>query len=234
MSRLIALCSPAMGSGKSTVAEHLVAEHGFHPVAFAAPIKRMTEALLRAIGIPGTVVDRYVRGDLKEKPIYDIGAFLPRYADVMIEALGPLPSHIDMPQGVLRDILYQWGVETVIPGVTSRRIQQTIGTEVGRDRIHSDLWADMGIDEAKGLMASGWSVVVDDMRFPNELRKVRDSGGIPVRVVRPGTTVAVAHASEGQLDTAEMPSLINDRTVGELLLDADSLVRDLSWVSTIK
>lgn len=45
---LIGLCSPAMGSGKSTVADYLVRHHGFSRVALATPLKMMTTALLSA------------------------------------------------------------------------------------------------------------------------------------------------------------------------------------------
>lgn len=60
------------GSGKSTVAKHLVAAHGFTLVKFAGPLK----AMLRALGLG----DRELEGDLKEKPHPLLGGCPPRYA----------------------------------------------------------------------------------------------------------------------------------------------------------
>ena len=66
MTSLIALCSPAMRSGKSTVAEHLVDSFGFQKVSFATPIKAMTVALLEAAGANPEEIERRVYGDLKD------------------------------------------------------------------------------------------------------------------------------------------------------------------------
>jgi hypothetical protein len=56
---IIGLCGLA-GSGKSTAARHLEAEHGFVILPFAGPLKRMA----RAFGLTA----REMSGDLKEAP----------------------------------------------------------------------------------------------------------------------------------------------------------------------
>ena len=64
--RLIALYAPAPQSGKSTVAEHLEARHGFETVKFAGPLKDMIRCLLfDHCGISHAMTERYVDGDLK-------------------------------------------------------------------------------------------------------------------------------------------------------------------------
>lgn len=179
--RLIALCSPAMGSGKSVVAAHLVERHGFVHLKFAGILKNMARAMLRGIGIPDPMIERYVEGDLKE---------------------------------------------TVIPevGVTSRFLQQRLGTEFGRNCIREDLWAHLTQQAARRHLADGRSVVIDDMRFTNELEKVVEIGGHPIRIVRPGVTVAGgAHVSEGQLDGIMMLRIDNDGTIDDLKRKADTL-----------
>ena len=47
---LIGLYSPAAGSGKSTVADYLVTQHGFTHLSFAEPLKTMISALLIDFG----------------------------------------------------------------------------------------------------------------------------------------------------------------------------------------
>lgn len=68
---LIALVGLA-GSGKSTVAKHLTANHGYRVEKFAAPLKDM----LRAFGL----TDAHIEGDLKEVPCDLLGGRTPRYA----------------------------------------------------------------------------------------------------------------------------------------------------------
>ena len=71
MTRLIALTGYA-GSGKSTVAKHLVEKHGFTLVKFAGPLKNM----MRALGLG----DREIEGDLKEQPHPLLCGETPRHA----------------------------------------------------------------------------------------------------------------------------------------------------------
>jgi hypothetical protein len=53
------------GHGKDTAAAGLF-EHGFTPMKFAAPLKRMLESHLDYLGISQDIVERMVDGDLKE------------------------------------------------------------------------------------------------------------------------------------------------------------------------
>lgn len=71
MTRLIALTGYA-GSGKSTVARHLVNSHGFTLVKFAGPLKQM----MRCLGLG----DREIEGDLKEQPHPVLCGRSPRWA----------------------------------------------------------------------------------------------------------------------------------------------------------
>jgi hypothetical protein len=66
---LIGLYSPAMGSGKSEIAKHLVFNHRFKLIKFAAPLKDMTRVLLAHMGVHPSQIERHVEGDLKEHPV---------------------------------------------------------------------------------------------------------------------------------------------------------------------
>lgn len=75
---LIALTSPAMGSGKSEAAKALTGE-GFEPAKFAGVLKGMTRTFLASgLGLDVETVERMVEGDLKEREIAAIGT-TPRY-----------------------------------------------------------------------------------------------------------------------------------------------------------
>jgi nucleoside-triphosphatase THEP1 len=145
MTRLIALTGYA-GSGKSTVARHLVEAHKFTLVKFAGPLK----AMMRCLGLG----DREIEGDLKEKP------------------------------------------HPVLCGKSPRHAMQTLGTDWGRDRIGRDLWVNAGIEATHRALDQGGSVVIDDCRFENEAKAVRQLGGRVFRIHRPGVGPITAHSSE--------------------------------------
>lgn len=78
--RLVALTSPAMGSGKSEVAKVLTNEEGFEPVKFAAGLKAMTRTFLAQLGIDDPhQIERMVEGDLKQAPIEGLDGVTTRH-----------------------------------------------------------------------------------------------------------------------------------------------------------
>ena len=105
---------------------------------------------------------------------------------------GETPADIDrMIEGDLKE-------EPCFYGVTPRHLMQTLGTDWGRGLIREDFWVDMvGLTIADAL-GNGHSVVVDDVRFQNEVDMIRLLGGSVVYVYRaerdrnPGS-----HPSEG-------------------------------------
>jgi hypothetical protein len=63
---------------------------------------------------------------------------------------------------------------------TPRLALQLMGTEVGRKIFHEDLWIISLLNRARGQD----KVVVTDVRFKNEIKCIRESGGFVVRVKR--------------------------------------------------
>ena len=181
---LVALCSPAMGSGKTTAAQHLIHDHGFVKIAFADPLKKMTIALLQCAGMDEEEITARVYGARKEETI-------------------PLLDR------------------------SSRYLQQVIGTEFGRELVHPDIWIKIAMAAVDQWHELGFNVVVDDMRFANELEAVRAAGGHPLRIFRPGCEVTRSHASEGALDHETMPQIVNDSTIPVLTAQVDAWLASL-------
>lgn len=74
-----------------------------------------------------------------------------------------------------------WANRLNMPGLTPRLVLQLWGTEVARKAFHDDTW----IASLENKLARAHNdIVITDVRFPNEIRAVRDAGGIVIRVVR--------------------------------------------------
>ena len=109
--------------------------------------------------------------------------------------------------------------EAIIPeiGVSARHMMQTLGTEWGRACIHPDFWVMIARAETQRIMADGRSVVIDDVRFPNEAAMVFELGGELWRIERPGVSYDGDHSSEGGLEEITPDRVIvNDGTITQL------------------
>lgn len=81
-----------------------------------------------------------------------------------------------------RDQVDTWWAERLkMPNLTPRWILQYWGTEVCRKAFHDDIW--IASLENK-LRTSKDDIVISDCRFPNEIKSIRNAGGIVIRVVR--------------------------------------------------
>ena len=92
----------------------------------------------------------------------------------MLKAVGLTDEHVD---GSLKETPCE-----LLGGATPRHAMQTLGTEWGRELLHPDLWIILWRSRARSTPL----VVVDDVRFPNEVEAVRAEGGTIWRVNRPG------------------------------------------------
>jgi len=86
--------------------------------------------------------------------------------------------------------------------ISPRVVMQTLGTEWGRGIIHPDIWADLCAEHIDRILDSGYRVVVDDLRYPNEWRMLKTFGAFVMNLHRPGAQPLNDHPSEGAL-TAE-------------------------------
>ncbi len=119
----------------------------------------------------------------------------------MIEALGYDRSLLDGPARAKEVPLEAFN------GRTLREAMQTLGTEWGRVQFGDDFWVNMWEREAEKYER----IVVDDVRFPNEAAKIKELGGLIVRLRRAGAGAGVnaGHASE-QVDLITPDITINN------------------------
>lgn len=80
-------------------------------------------------------------------------------------------------------------------GRSPRQAMQWLGTEWGRDLMSSTFWVDAWRDQAMRHSR----VVVDDVRFPNEVEAIKAMGGALIRVVRPALVAGDTHISENHI-----------------------------------
>jgi len=107
-----------------------------------------------------------------------------------------------------------------------RFLLQYVGTDVIRQR-DPDHWVKRLEEEARGLLDQGYSIIVSDVRFPNEADLVRRLGGQILKVVRPGSQDDDPHPSEVLVDEIETDFTIETDDVDELKARARQLAEEV-------
>lgn len=98
-------------------------------------------------------------------------------------------------------------------GKTPRQMMQTLGTDWGRDLVHPEIWVKLWL---RKVHASKNHIVVDDVRFPNEVGTIHGMGGEVWRVTRPGTAT-MGHESEAHVATLNADvTIFNESDLHEL------------------
>lgn len=99
---------------------------------------------------------------------------------------------------------------------TYRYLLTYIGTDLIRDRLHPNAWVIATLAEYKN--SDNW--LISDLRFNNELKAIKDKGGITIRVNRDNRTFlnTIPHASETELDNAHFDYYLNNNSSIEALI----------------
>ena len=84
-----------------------------------------------------------------------------------------------------------WAERLEIPTLTPRWVLQYWGTDVLRNHFHDDIW--IASLENK-LRKTTDDIVISDCRFPNEIKAIKNQGGIVIRVVRGDDPDWMSHA----------------------------------------
>jgi hypothetical protein len=111
----------------------------------------------------------------------------------------PIKAMLSAGLGIHMDAPY-WSSrkEEIIPalGKSPRQMMQTLGTEWGRQLVHTNLWVTLARDQ---LLRRGPGMIVSDIRFENEATWVRDIGGVIIHVVRGDAPAVSKHLSENSI-----------------------------------
>ena len=113
-----------------------------------------------------------------------------------------------------------WAERLDMPNLTPRLVLQLWGTEVGRQAFHDDIW--IASLENK-LRKSAGDVVITDCRFPNEVRAIKNAGGIVVWVNRGALPEWYQYAYDANR---------GDQTAAERLKEYNIHASETAWVST--
>jgi len=117
------------------------------------------------------------------------------------------------------DELEQWTM-------TAREYMQWFGTEGHRAYFGDNFWVDAALP--LDTDHSDRFIVVTDMRFPNEVQRIVDLGGITVKVERDSLTSFGDHPSEQNIDGMIDYFLDNNGTMEDLEVNVHRLFSNLS------
>lgn len=101
--------------------------------------------------------------------------------------------------------------------LTFRELLQRYGTESHRDIFGEDFWVDITLPNAPARYL-GRNVVITDLRFKNESRRIRELGGKIVKITRPPvnndrTGLATNDVGNTDLHTSEVIDFATDYTL---------------------
>ncbi len=202
-------------TGKTTAAHHLapLLDKECRIVPMAMVLRDEVEAFLRAVGADESVPLVYGCQDDKIRVFYlderQAMAHCPKWLHFVSEN---------------REIQNQPGQTAV----TVRRILQWWGTEYRRDQ-DPDYWTRAWGRKVEQLDLAHLHVLVDDVRFMNELQVIKEHGGLIVKIERPGFDGANNHASETSLDAYHDWDgiLLNNGTLDEFKAKVEQLAAQL-------
>lgn len=104
-------------------------------------------------------------------------------------------------------------VEVADLGKTPRQMMQTLGSDWGRNLVHPEIWVNLWLRQVMGTKNH---VVVDDVRFPNEIETIHGLGGEVWRINRPGIP-EMGHESERHVTSLAVDvNIFNEHGLQEL------------------
>lgn len=121
----------------------------------------------------------------------------------------------------MNDPYWQSRKEEPIPvfGKSPRELMQTLGTEWGRDQVNPQIWVILA--HHFRMNDPNTALIVPDIRFENEARWIRDSGGLIVRIERDNLSTVKKHSSEAGIKVLPQDLVVkNNGTLEDLQVAA--------------
>ncbi len=113
----------------------------------------------------------------------------------------------------LNELVKMYGWEVAKAKDEVRRLLQVLGTEVGRQQIHQDVWVWRLFNQIK----EGERIVIPDVRFPNEAKMIESQGGEVWRINRHNHGAVNDHVSERAMDNHMFKRVLyNDGSLDDL------------------
>lgn len=134
--------------------------------------------------------------------------------------VGPITAK-EMIYGSLKEVAHE-----SLAMRSPRHALQTLGSEWGRGCISPDIWRRILLRKSQMLTSSGFSIVVDDLRFPCEAEALRSEGYLLVRLQREGSGTSSNHSSEAQ-DFPIDKEISNNGSVEDLQSQIDDMIFSL-------
>lgn len=114
-----------------------------------------------------------------------------------------------------------WEEAKLVPGV--RIFLQRMGAS-GRERLDKGVWVRAALRDVDNLMKDGTSVVISDVRYPNEAEAIRKRGGIIVRIDRPNVFIDNDVSETSMDDEIFEVTIDNDGTIDDLAATVRTLI----------
>jgi hypothetical protein len=146
-----------------------------------------------------------------------------------LEVLNPIVATDDRGYFLrFKEVIDKYGYEKAKERREIRALLQRMGTEVGRKLWNENFWLDICFGEvADQMLMKGRNVVVTGIRYPNEMARIQNMGGITVWVSRPGYVAVNEHSSDNSLDLSEFDHIFNnDGTLEDLKVSVAQFVED--------
>jgi hypothetical protein len=121
--------------------------------------------------------------------------------EIAISHFGVPADLVNAPNSIRETYDTGWRWENV-PGsnktgpITIRQLLQFIGTELFRNNFDNEFWNKLMLKRGEKNQLT----IITDVRFPNEVRTIKEAGGIVVRIYGGNTIGGDQHPSEVSLD----------------------------------
>lgn len=153
------------------------------------------------------------------------------FADPLKAVAARLPVVIPTATGGerLSSLLASRGWEQAKERPEVRALLQDLGLAM-REEVDEDIWTLAIRNRARRILDEGGSVVITDVRFPNELDLIEDLGGFHVHIDRPGLVASDPHPSETALEpyyASAIATISNGDTLAALKCAVDEVVEVL-------